>query len=127
MCLKRLFKKLCKLQKLSTSNPNESPSVLFLPELISDISVAEFERKMQKIQQSKVDVCTLMTSPKVLNYLHRQKNKVTSNFVIHTLVFNDQLSKYDQISHLSQENLDFCNYLFAKMGAKKQISIIKVE
>ena len=50
MCLKRLFKKLCKLQKLQNSNSSEVQSVLFFPELISDISVADFEKKIQNFK-----------------------------------------------------------------------------
>lgn len=65
MCLKRLFKKLCKLQKLKSSNNK----VIFVPELITDISVADFESVMNSLPSDtdRIELCTLCTCPKIVN------------------------------------------------------------
>jgi len=66
MCMKRLFKKLCKLQKLKrTDEHNEE--VIFVPELLSSYAVENIELFLQEENsENPIQIVTLFTCPKVV-------------------------------------------------------------
>ena len=123
ICLKRLFKKLCKLQKLKRPSENDD-EVVFVPELLSDYAIQNLTLFLQESNgDHPIQVVTLFTCPKVVFDLQHKSDLESSikRTTFYALAFNDQLLKYQQFEHLNQENKDFCDYLFKKMATKKQV------
>lgn len=91
LCLKKLFKKVCKLQGLKRTSDTQT-EVLFLPELLSDVSVARLYKMLELFDDGSAEplhILTLVTCPKVLSNLTHAKNPVFKRAVIFTLAFSD--------------------------------------
>ena len=66
ICLKRLFKKLCKLQKLKRPTENDD-EVVFVPELLSYFAIQNLTLFLQETNSDHpIQVVTLFTCPKVV-------------------------------------------------------------
>ena len=92
MCLKRLFKKLCKLQKLKRPSQNDE-EVIFVPELLSDYAVHGLEMFLQENNDGSqaIQVVTLFTCPKVVFNLQHKRDLENSikRTTFYSLAFND--------------------------------------
>ena len=125
MCLKKLFKKLCKLLLMKSKDQN---NVVFLPELVSDEAMRRLDQILVKPHEN-VQVLSLFSCPKVLNSLSKIEDERYNKLAFYSLGFNDQfLAKDCYLQILNNlEHFDFCVELFRKVSNKMNLKITMQE